>query len=106
MPFAFAIVGIVFIVAGVRGKSADLMDLLKKDLIGPNNFIYWMLSIFIIGSIGYIQDFRALSRAFLVLVLVVLILYEGDPKRSGGGFFTKFTEAIAQISGPAQRSAA
>lgn len=105
MPFVFGIVGVVFLVAGVRGTSDDLLKLLKGDLTGPNNYIYWMLSIFILGSLGYIQDFRALSRAFLVLVLVVLILYEGDPKRSGGGFFKKFTDAMTQITGPTQAAA-
>ena len=104
MPFAFGIVGIVFIVAGVRGTSAALMKLLQCDLAGQNNFVYWILSILIIGALGYIQDLRALSRAFLVLILVVLVLHEGG-KEGGGGLFEKFQSAIAEITGSSQVAA-
>ena len=98
MPFAFGIVGIVFIVAGVRGTSAALMKLLQDDLAGQNNFVYWMISILVIGGLGYIQDLRALSRAFLVLVVLVLVLHEGS-KAGGGGLFAEFQSAIAEITG-------
>jgi hypothetical protein len=68
-------------------------------MTGQNNFIYWMLSILILGSLGYVEDLRGFSRALLVLVVIVLVLHEGDPKASGGGFFQKFTDAVAQITG-------
>ena len=96
MPFAFAIVGIVFVIAGVRGTSATLLGLLKNDVAGDNSFFYWMLSIAILGALGYIEDFRPLSRAFMVLIIVVLVL--AQDKQGHGGFFTKFQQAIGQIT--------
>lgn len=105
MPFAFAIVGIVFVTAGVRGTSADLVKLLKGDVTGQNNFIYWMLSIAILGGLGYVKDFQPLSRAFLVLVLIVLVLAEDRQGSTGGGFFVKFQQAVTQISGSAGMAA-
>jgi hypothetical protein len=96
MPFAFAIVGIIFTIAGVRGRSGDLLDLLKGDLTGENNFIYWIISIAVIGALGYIDAFRPFSRALLALIIIVLILAED--KAVGGGFFEKFQDAVADIT--------
>lgn len=87
MPFLFLIAGVVMVVSAVRGTQDDLIGLLKQDVTGPGNFIYWMLSILLIGALGYIAPLRPVSRAFLVLVIVVLFLVNG-------GVFTKFTEAI------------
>jgi hypothetical protein len=105
MPFAFAIVGIVFLIAGVRGKSDDLLSLLQNDLRGSNNFIYWILTIAILGSIGYIKDLQPFSRAFLVLVIVVLIISEDNKAQGTGGFFVKFQQAVSQITQSPQAAA-
>jgi UDP-N-acetylmuramyl pentapeptide phosphotransferase/UDP-N-acetylglucosamine-1-phosphate transferase len=96
MPFVFIIAGIVLLVSGVRGQSSNLLTLVKGDLTGSNNFIYWIVSILVIGSIGYIDDLKSLSRAFLVLVIVVLVLNED--KNGVGGFFTSFQSAITSIT--------
>jgi hypothetical protein len=101
MPFVFAIAGIVFIVAGVRGTSDDLLTLLKNDLSGDGNFIYWILSIAIIGALGYIEPLRPISRAFLVLIIVVLVLAEDKTAAGSGGFFDKFQDSIREINGTA-----
>lgn len=98
MPFAFLIVGIVLVVSGVKGTSPDLLSLAKGDLLGKNSYTYWILSILLIGSVGYIPALRNLSRAFLVLILLVLVLKEGNPTASGGGFFKQFQNAITQIT--------
>ena len=95
MPFVFLITGLLFIVAGVRGKSSDLLTLLKGDFTGSNNFIYWFISILVVGAIGYIKDLQALSRAFLVLVIIVLLLHED---KNGQGFFTEFQAAVKGIT--------
>ena len=97
MPFAFGFVGIVLLVAGARGTSEDLLDMLKGDLQGKNNFAYWILAIGAIGALGYIDAVRPLSRALLALVLVVLVLNEGK-ETGGGGLFTKFTQAVDTIT--------
>jgi len=96
MPFVFIIVGLVLLFAGALGNTNELLGLLKGDITGKNNFIYWIVSILIIGSIGYVQDLRTLSRAFLVLVIVVLVLNED--KNGNGGFFAKFQDGISQIT--------
>lgn len=87
MPFALIIVGIVLLVAGVRDTQTALFTLVKGDFLGQNNFIYWALSILIIGSLGYVPKLQPLSRAFLVLIVVGLFL-------SKQGFFAQFQTAI------------
>jgi len=99
MPFVFIIAGIVLLVSGVRETSSELLTLLKGDVTGPKNFGNWILAILLIGALGYIQDFRSLSRAFLVLVLIVLVIAED--KNTSGGFFSKFTESFNSITGKA-----
>lgn len=88
MPFALAIIGIVLLVAGVRNQQATLFELVKGDFSGPNNFIFWMVSIFAIGALGYIPRLKPLSTAFLALVIVVLFL------RRGTGFFAQAQQAL------------
>lgn len=87
MPFLFLIAGIVMVVSAVRNTNTQLIGLLKDDFTGKNNFIYWMLSILVIGGIGYIPNLQPVSRAFLVLVVIVLFLKKG-------GVFNQFTQAI------------
>jgi len=91
MPFAFLIIGGVFTVAAVRGNSAQLFSLLRSDLTGKDNYLYWALSILVLGALGYIDDLKPLSRGFLVLVLIVLVL-------ANGGFFQLFNESLGKIS--------
>jgi hypothetical protein len=87
MPFLFLIAGFVMTVSAVRGTQDDLIKLLKDDFTGSNNFLFWIVSILLIGALGYIGPLRPLSRAFLVLVIVVLFL-------KNGGVFTQFVQAL------------
>ena len=77
MPFVLILVGVVLVVASVRNTTDVLFSQVKGDFTGPNNFTYWLASILIIGAIGYIKPLQPLSRAFLVLVVVVLVLSHG-----------------------------
>lgn len=100
MPFAFIIVGLVLVISGAKGSSQQLLTLVKGDLQGQNSYLYWIVAILAIGATGYIESFKPLSRAFLILVLVVLVLKEGKTTNQGGGFFQQFTAALKTISTP------
>ncbi len=88
MPFLFLIAGIVMIISAVRGTNDQLVSLLKDDFTGKGNFIYWSLAILAIGSIGYIQELKPVSRAFLVLIVVVLVL-------DNRSVFAQFVQAVS-----------
>ena len=60
MSFALGILGIIVLVAGVRNKQDNLFKLVKGDFTGQNNFIFWMISIFAIGAVGYIPKLKPL----------------------------------------------
>lgn len=82
------------VVAGVRGQGANLVTTTKAQFTGKNNFAYWLVSILVIGAIGYAKPLQPLSRAFLVLVIVVLFLTSGN---GNAGFFAQFQK---QAFGP------
>lgn len=99
MPFALLIVGIVLVVSGVRDTTSELVKLVKGDFTGSGNFTYWILSILLVGSLGYIQDLQKLSRAFLVLIIIGLLF-------SNKGFFTMFSQQVFGSANPANLSGA
>jgi hypothetical protein len=98
MPFALLIVGIILTVAGVKGTQSTLFSLVKGDFTGTNNFIYWALSILVVGALGYVPQLRPLSKGFLVLIVVVLFLKTGNPNAAGGGFFAEFQRALGSTA--------
>lgn len=94
MAFTLLIAGAILLIAAVRNTQGTLFSLLGNDFTGPNNFIYWTLSILIIGSLGYIPKLKTLSTTFLILVILVLIVSRGDPTKATGGLFTKLTQQL------------
>lgn len=93
MPFALLIIGLLLVVAGARGTAGDLATLLKSDFSGSNNFFYWFGSILLIGALGYYSPAEKVSRMFLALILIVMIL-------ANKGLFQKLTDALANIQAP------
>jgi hypothetical protein len=98
MPIVFAVAGLLLIVSGVRGTvtSSDpskpsLVALVKSDFTGQPNYFEWVLAIVLIGAIGYIPKMEPVSRAFMALVIVGMLL-------SNRGFF-------AQLKSLSQQSA-
>lgn len=74
MPLLLIGAGIILIITGLKGNPGALWTQLGNDFSGPNNFLYWILAIVILGGLGYIDALKSLSRLFLVLLLVVLLL--------------------------------
>lgn len=93
MPYALIIAGVILTVAGVRNTQGKLYSLLEGDLTGQSSFVWWLLSILLLGSIGYIQQLKQFSNMFMALVLVVLIL---SNSKSGEGVFQRFMDAMKQ----------
>jgi hypothetical protein len=89
MAFVLIIAGAVLLVAAVRNTQQGLYYLLRGDFSGPNNFIYWVVSILIVGAIGYIPKAKPASDGFLVLILLVLFL------KKDSGFFDMFQKQLA-----------
>ncbi len=87
MPLLFIGTGIVLLLTGVKGDPTALYEIVSGDFVGPNNFVYWLLSILVLGGLGYIEQLRSLSRLFIVLVVIVLLL---DNK----GFFAQLQAFI------------
>ena len=87
MPFVLIILGALMTTVGVKGTQGQLITLLKGDLTGSNNFVDWLVSILVIGAIGYVPGLKKISDGLLILVLLVLVLVNK-------GFFTQFSTAV------------
>lgn len=91
MPFALLLIGALFIVIAYQGTQAQFFALLSKDfgLSGGfrQSFWAWIVSIGVIGAVGYVPKFKEISDSFLVLVLLVLFI-------SNKGFFNQFNAAF------------
>jgi hypothetical protein len=103
VPFVLILAGVVLLIAAVRGPSCGavpchqaLFYLLAKDFTGPNNFIFWFVSILIIGAIGYIPKMKPISDGFLILVIVSLFVRKGA---QGQSFIVMFENQIAGTQG-------
>lgn len=87
MPFALVTVGLLFIVIGFQDTYKEFGEQVQKDFTGDGNFIYWVISLGILGSFGYIKELRTFSRLTMGLVILVLFL-------SNKGFFDQFNSAV------------
>lgn len=88
MPFALVTLGLILIVSGARDTYKALGAQIVGDFTGSGNFTYWIASIGAVGAAGYIKPIQPLSRAFLALILLAMVL-------SNGGIFQQFTEALS-----------
>jgi len=89
MPFALVLIGLLMIVTGARNTHAAFGQQIVSDFTGPQNFTTWMIAIGAMGSLGYIEALRPLSRSFMTLIIISFIL-------KNGGVFDKFSDAIAK----------
>lgn len=89
MPFMLAILGVTLIVTALRGTTGTLFSLVKSDFTGSGNYIWWVVSLLVIGSVGYIKRLQPVVNMFILLILVVLFIGAGKK-----GFFVQFIDAI------------
>lgn len=87
MPFFLLMIAVIFLVAAIKGNQKDLLDLLKDDFSGSNNFILWVLAIIVIVALGSFKAIRPVSDAFLGLVILVIIVAN---YQKGGDIFSSF----------------
>jgi len=94
MPLFLLILVILFLTASVRSETSDgtkpyklLLDTLKSDFTGPNNFFYWGIALWAIIAVGYFKPLKPVSDAFLALVIISLFF-------ANKGFFYKFMQIM------------
>jgi len=93
MPIVLLLIGAIFLTAAIRGKeSVDLLfATLKDDFAGPNNFVAWIVAIWVITSLGYIKAIKPISHAFLILVFLAMFI---SANKHGKDFFSSFRNQI------------
>ena len=69
MPFVIIVVGLALIISAVRGSQSDLLALIEGDFTGDNNFVYWFLSLIIVGMVGYYNPLKRVSDLFMLSLI-------------------------------------
>ena len=107
MPFALVFTGLMLVITGFQDTYKQFGTLVQGDFTGSgsNNFFFWMLSVIIVGSIGYIKSLEGLSRAFLGLIAFMLVvkIFKQNPQvfsQISSGISTGSTEAVNQPGTP------
>ena len=88
MALSLIVIGLLLVVAAVQDTQGTLFATVKEDFTGPNNFVQWIVALFLVGAIGYIPKLKGFSLALLALVLLAIFL------RNGTGFFSQLQSAV------------
>jgi uncharacterized membrane protein YesL len=93
MPFALILIGLLLVIAATKGKdkTQELVDLFKDDFTGSGNFINWVMAIVFLVLLGNIRAIKPVSDAFLVLIILVMIVANGQK-----GLFDNFMRQIRE----------
>lgn len=75
MPFAILLIGIILIVVAYNNSFGSLASQLESDIPG---YFKWAAAIAAILGLGYIPGLKTPSRYLLGLVLLVLVLANGN----------------------------
>lgn len=97
MPFVLLLIGGVLMLASVRGDPNKIGTLFARDLSGAQGFATFAAAFMLVGFAGYIGAFRDVSRMFLALMVVALVLAY---QRRGGNLFGKLKTQWAEITAP------
>lgn len=105
MPFALTFIGLLMVITGFQNTYRQFGSMVQGDFTGQNNFLYWMSAVGVIGGLGYVQGLQTFSRAFMGLILFVLIIrtYQNNPNifsNFAGGIASGTTEAVNPIGAP------
>ena len=88
MPFALVFVGMILVITGFQNTYQEFGAQVQKDFTGNNSFIWWIISLGVVGSIGYVPSLQTPSRMFMLLIIVVMFL------ANKGGVFSQFNSAV------------
>jgi hypothetical protein len=96
MPFALVVFGVLLFVIAIQGVATvkAFGSQFYGDLFGTNGkggFVLWALALVVVGLIGYIPQLKKPSDAFMGLIILGMVLHNGN-------FFGQAESAIA--SGP------
>lgn len=92
MPLLIIVVGLVLLVASIRGKQTELFTLIKGDFSGSDSFILWIGVFAFIYIFGKIDATGKIAKYFGILVILGLMLTKGR------GFFDQLNRQVKEIT--------
>jgi hypothetical protein len=91
MAFIALIIGVILVVAAIRGSQTSLFTALKTDVPG---FAIWAAAIIAVAAIGFVPGLKPISRGLLALVITVILLE--NAQKIVAGFQSVWTGAASQ----------
>lgn len=77
MIIVVLLIGMLLVVSGIKGTETELAQQLEGDLFGKQGstgFLYWLVAIIVLGSLGYIPYLEKPAKYLIGLVIVVMVL--------------------------------
>lgn len=86
MPFALVIIGLILIITSAQSTHKAFGTQVLKDFTNGSGcapmsgqyqdcgFAWWVAAIVAVGALGYIEQFKGFSRAFMVLIIVSMVI--------------------------------
>jgi len=74
MTITAILIGLILVVAAIRGNQDELFDLVKDDFTGSNNFIVWIVAIGFLFALTKVEQVKPIANAFIGLLLLVVII--------------------------------
>lgn len=99
MILVLLLFGLLFLISATRGtdETEKLLELLKSDFTGKDNFFVWAIAIGGLYSLGLIKPLAKFASLFIILVFVVIIVRRKD--LNGDTFFVSLSKQIRTTEG-------
>jgi hypothetical protein len=97
MPFVLLIIGILLLVVVIQDTHKELGALLYGAFSGEQSFLWWILALAGVGSIGFIDDAGAKTFSKYLLFLILVVMIVRNYSDNDGKVTDFFSAAVDQI---------
>lgn len=97
MPYILLLIGALAVATAIKGTYASLGQELVTDIkgsAGNPGYLYWVSAIIAVGAVGYYSPAQRLSRAFMILIILGMVL-------ANKGLFARLQAALQNPVEPA-----
>ena len=98
MPFALVFAGFLMVLTAAKDTYAAFGKQVASEFQGKQSFTVWLFVLAVAGAVGYVDQLRAPSRAFMALIIISMLL--ANSKR--GSILTMLLEGLTNPVTPAK----
>lgn len=98
MPFALVFAGFLMVLTAAKDTYASFGKQVASEFQGKQSFTVWLFVLAVAGAVGYVDQLRAPSRAFMALIIISMLL--ANSKR--GSILTLLLDGLTNPVTPAK----